>query len=470
MVRGGRGRRVASPLRARPSEAFAFADLSDVAAFQSIAAVLNTGGEVASAVLPWPLNVVLSSLSFDLSGLFVGEITALAVLHFLALYYFVFASPKPIIGFLDYYVVGPIDTFIRNSRLDQRDFKLNGTLGGGNFGTIYDAIRLKRGEDDSVVNELSEREEEKRRVIMKRIKRDNLGVRKNFLQAGTMAQGTEETGIAEAFFCQRIKRNPLAAKYCASFLGDFTADDFGRGFDRDSQWLVFKYESEITLADTIEGRIGAYPECLEDFNNRRGESGMVKKIVKDLLEGIAALHVMGIVHRDVKPENVILTDRGSAKLIDFGAAADLCTGVNFNPKTGFLDPRYCPPEEFVVPQNFPSAPVAVLASLASPLVWLFSKPGLFDVYAVGIIFLQMTVPQMRKSNFFRTFQREIKKFDYDLKGWRESKLSSAKQCDFAELDAKFGSGWDLACKMVALKEKRISAKGALNHRYFLIPG
>ena len=71
-----------------------------------------------------------------------------------------------------------------------------------------------------------------------------------------------------------------------------------------------------------------------------------------------------------------------------------------------------------MPQNFPSAPVAVLASLASPLVWLFSKPGLFDVYAVGIIFLQMTVPQMRKSNFFRTFQREIKKFDYDLKGWR----------------------------------------------------
>ena len=131
----------------------------------------------------------MSSLSFDLSGLFVGEITALAVLHFLALYYFVFASPKPIIGFLDYYVVGPIDTFIRNSRLDQRDFKLNGTLGGGNFGTIYDAIRLKRGEDDSVVNELSEQEEEKRRVIMKRIKRDNLEVRKNFLQAGTMAQG-----------------------------------------------------------------------------------------------------------------------------------------------------------------------------------------------------------------------------------------------------------------------------------------
>lgn len=28
------------------------------------------------------------------------------------------------------------------------------------------------------------------------------------------------------------------------------------------------------------------------------------------------------------------------KLIDFGAACDLCTGINFNPEFGMLDPRY----------------------------------------------------------------------------------------------------------------------------------
>ena len=28
------------------------------------------------------------------------------------------------------------------------------------------------------------------------------------------------------------------------------------------------------------------------------------------------------------------------KLIDFGAAVDMCTGINFNPQTGMLDPRY----------------------------------------------------------------------------------------------------------------------------------
>ena len=39
------------------------------------------------------------------------------------------------------------------------------------------------------------------------------------------------------------------------------------------------------------------------------------------------------------------------KMIDFGAAVDMCTGINFNPLYGMLDPRYSPPEELVMPQS-----------------------------------------------------------------------------------------------------------------------
>lgn len=43
--------------------------------------------------------------------------------------------------------------------------------------------------------------------------------------------------------------------------------------------------------------------------------------------------------------------RVQVKIIDFGAACDMCTGINFNPLYGMLDPRYSPPEELCMPQS-----------------------------------------------------------------------------------------------------------------------
>ncbi|MHB2017798.1 MAG: serine/threonine-protein kinase [Candidatus Xenobia bacterium] len=63
-------------------------------------------------------------------------------------------------------------------------------------------------------------------------------------------------------------------------------------------------------------------ETLAAFLNRQGKIGaeQARPILSQLLDGLGAVHSLGIVHRDMKPANVMLLQDGSVKLMDFGLA------------------------------------------------------------------------------------------------------------------------------------------------------
>jgi serine/threonine protein kinase len=70
------------------------------------------------------------------------------------------------------------------------------------------------------------------------------------------------------------------------------------------------------------------------------------KILQDVCRGMSAAHQAGVVHRDMKPANVLIDDRDMVKIVDFGLAT-AGTGDSRVTATGFLvgTPTYMAPEQ-----------------------------------------------------------------------------------------------------------------------------
>ncbi|HCT77980.1 MAG TPA: serine/threonine protein kinase, partial [Micromonosporaceae bacterium] len=95
-------------------------------------------------------------------------------------------------------------------------------------------------------------------------------------------------------------------------------------------WLVMEYIPSVTLQKAVESDGAMSPV-------------EVAKIGLDVLEALTAAHEAGVLHRDVKPDNVLLCDDGRVVLSDFGLAT-LDTDGKVT-RTGQLGtPQYVAPE------------------------------------------------------------------------------------------------------------------------------
>ena len=72
---------------------------------------------------------------------------------------------------------------------------------------------------------------------------------------------------------------------------------------------------------------------------------LVLRIGRQVAEGLEAAHAEGVVHRDIKPLNVLFDARGDVKLMDFGLAAPVAAAGKDRSGQVFGSPRYMAPEQ-----------------------------------------------------------------------------------------------------------------------------
>ncbi len=131
-----------------------------------------------------------------------------------------------------------------------------------------------------------------------------------------------------------------------------------------SEYVAKFYETAV-----IDGEISAVFEYVEgvtlkDYIAKNGNlsESRALKFASEICEGLKAIHALGIVHRDINPQNIIITPSGEIKIIDFdiirtekaGKAAD----------TQLLGtPGYAAPEQFGFSQTSAKTDIYALGAV-----------------------------------------------------------------------------------------------------------
>ncbi|MEU0299849.1 protein kinase [Streptomyces sp. NPDC006175] len=103
-------------------------------------------------------------------------------------------------------------------------------------------------------------------------------------------------------------------------------------------YIVMEYVEGQPLGSVLQSDIQQYGAMPAD---------KALKVTTDVLAALETSHEMGLVHRDIKPGNVMITKRGVVKVMDFGIARAMQSGVTSMTQTGMVvgTPQYLSPEQ-----------------------------------------------------------------------------------------------------------------------------
>lgn len=147
------------------------------------------------------------------------------------------------------------------------------------------------------------------------------------------------TGEKREIYQHELKRFVEEARSLSRFYhldGIVAVKDFF--FENETAYMVMEFLDGVTLKQYLKSR----GECIP--------ADEVLELMRPVLQSLEVVHKAGIIHRDISPDNIMITPSKEAKLIDFGAARMTGNGSNHT-FTIVLKHGYAPPEQYLSKGN-----------------------------------------------------------------------------------------------------------------------
>ncbi|XP_038160325.1 TRAF2 and NCK interacting kinase b isoform X8 [Cyprinodon tularosa] len=207
--------------------------------------------------------------------------------------------------------------------------------------------------------------------------------------------GDEEEEIkAEINMLKKYSHHRNIATYYGAFIKKNPP-----GMD-DQLWLVMEFCGAGSVTDLIKNTKG---------NSLKEE--WIAYICREILRGLTHLHQHKVIHRDIKGQNVLLTENAEVKLVDFGVSAQLDRTVGRR-NTFIGTPYWMAPEVIACDEN-PDATYDFKSDLWSlgitAIEMAEGAPPLCDMHPMRALFLipRNPAPRLKSKKWSKKFQSFI---------------------------------------------------------------